>query len=140
MPNPVPRSVHFPHAVRAAIVSIALALSALVLGSGAIPCAFAKIFHVPCPACGTTRSVRALLHLDVLGALRFNPLGPFVAALLLQLGLFAIWLTAREGNIERLGQHRYGAWISRLLAVALVLEVLAWLLRFAGFFGGPVQV
>jgi hypothetical protein len=36
------------------------------------PCLFYRIFHLYCPACGNTRSVTALLHGDIVTALRFN--------------------------------------------------------------------
>lgn len=36
------------------------------------PCPFRSIFHIYCPACGNTRCVKALLHGDILSALRYN--------------------------------------------------------------------
>lgn len=47
-----------------------------------LPCPFLSITHRLCPACGNTRSVGALLRLDVLTALRWN-ITPMVLLLLL---------------------------------------------------------
>lgn len=36
------------------------------------PCLFYSTFHLYCPACGNTRSVTALLHGELVPALRYN--------------------------------------------------------------------
>ena len=36
------------------------------------PCPFYRLFHLYCPACGNTRSILALLRLDIVGSLRYN--------------------------------------------------------------------
>jgi hypothetical protein len=38
------------------------------------PCPFKFLFGLPCPTCGTTRSLAALAAFDVIESLRFNPL------------------------------------------------------------------
>ena len=48
---------------------------------GLPPCGSAVVFGRPCPGCGMTTSVSALVHLDVAGAARAHPLGPFMYAL-----------------------------------------------------------
>ena len=37
-------------------------------------CLFHEIFGLYCPSCGSTRAVRRILHGDLVGAFRYNPL------------------------------------------------------------------
>ncbi len=39
-----------------------------------IPCLWKTIFHVECLGCGLTRSFTQILHFDIVGAFRTNPL------------------------------------------------------------------
>ena len=48
---------------------------------GLPPCGSVLVFGRPCPGCGMTTSVSALVHLDIAGAVRAHPLGPFMYAL-----------------------------------------------------------
>lgn len=48
-----------------------------------IPCLFHASTGLLCPGCGTTRSLTALVHGDVAGALSFNPLIYFIPVFLL---------------------------------------------------------
>jgi len=47
---------------------------AILGGSIAPPCIFHYFTGLPCPTCGTTRGIRALIHGDIISALSFNPL------------------------------------------------------------------
>lgn len=47
-----------------------------------IACPIKLVWHIPCPACGTTRAIQALMHGDVSGLWHYNPLG-LVAVLML---------------------------------------------------------
>ena len=48
-------------------------------------CLFKKVTHVPCPSCGSTRSVMAMIHGDWGQAMLINPFG-FIIAVILCLG------------------------------------------------------
>ena len=48
-------------------------------------CLMKQIFHIPCPACGSTRAIIALLHGHLQEALAWNPLGIVLFVLLLLL-------------------------------------------------------
>lgn len=76
---------------------------------------------IPCPACGSTRSLLAWSHLDPLGALRFNPLF-FLACL----GLI-LWTGA--GLAERITRaplrERLRTMTARRLSVSLALGLVA---------------
>lgn len=46
-------------------------------------CITKQLLHIPCPSCGTTRSIMCILHGEWAEALATNPLGYLAAALLL---------------------------------------------------------
>lgn len=46
-------------------------------------CVFKKITTIPCPSCGTTRSIVSLLHGNFLTAIYTNPLGIIVFIIML---------------------------------------------------------
>ena len=58
-----------------AVIALLSAGAVLAMNFGlTYPCPFKFLFHLPCPTCGTTRSLAALASLDLAGSLRFNPL------------------------------------------------------------------
>lgn len=69
----------------AALVCAAAAPLAGDLAAGAPACAFRALTGVPCPTCGGTRALLALVRLDAGAALAWNPLVT-VAALVFALG------------------------------------------------------
>lgn len=46
----------------------------LVMWQTGISCVFLHFLGIPCPGCGMTRALCALLRLDFVGALKYNPL------------------------------------------------------------------
>ena len=54
-------------------------------------CLFKAATGVPCPSCGVTRSVAALLHTDFKDALALNPLGFLILPLLV---IIPLWVVA----------------------------------------------
>jgi hypothetical protein len=125
---------------RAATTFALFGVLALLLYAKAVPCVFARLFHLPCPGCGSTRAVLALLAGDVHGVLRFNPFGPAIALLLAAFGMQAVLSAARHGDFRDVGAGRLG----RVLRVAAIVvagaEVIVWIARFFGALGGPVPV
>ena len=75
---------------------------ACVRPGGGSPCLFRWLTGLPCPACGATRALRALLEGDAGQALWVNPLG-FVLAVLLV--VVPVWGLAdavrRSGSLYR---------------------------------------
>ena len=65
-------------------------------------CMFKSLTGIPCPACGATRSILALLHADFSNAFLINPLGFLLMAALIVL---PPWITAdllkRENSFFR---------------------------------------
>ncbi|MCI5622398.1 MULTISPECIES: DUF2752 domain-containing protein [Anaerostipes] len=58
-----------------------------------MPCFFKEVTHLYCPACGGTRAVIALMHLDVKRALFCNPTVVYGAVIVLWC---IIWIAARQ--------------------------------------------
>ncbi len=84
--------------------------------------------------------MHALAHFDFAGVMRFNPLAPLVVLLITAIAAHAVYVMARDGNVQALGEGPVGSWTVKLLVVALGFQVLVWALRFFGFFGGPCPV
>jgi hypothetical protein len=125
--------------IGAAIFTIA-ALGGLVYIGGVPRCPIAMVTGVPCPACGSTRSMRALAHLDFDEVARFNPIAPIAVFFLALIAARVVFLLVRTGTVKDLGEGPVGRTLVRALTVTACVEILLWLLRFAGLFGGPVPV
>lgn len=52
-------------------------------------CPTKQLLHIPCPSCGTTRSIMLIIKGEWLGALYTNPLGFLAAALLV---IVPVWI------------------------------------------------
>ena len=111
-----------------------------VHGTAKVPCVFAWLLAAPCPACGSGRSVRALLRGDLHDVVRFNPLGIPAAIVLLCVAVAAVFLTWQSGSPRALGTGRRGRLLAALAIAVACLEVLLWLARFMGMLGTPVPV
>lgn len=55
-----------------AAVTAAIVMVGIVALISDYPCPFLRLTGIPCPGCGTTHAVRALLCGDFLGAFRFH--------------------------------------------------------------------
>jgi hypothetical protein len=53
-------------------------------------CLFRHVTGIPCPSCGSTRSVLSLLHGNIADALELNPLGIVIAFIMAVLPLWII--------------------------------------------------
>jgi len=127
-------------AVRAGLFVAGLGGLFLLLVSAQVPCAFAHIFHLPCPGCGSTRAMLALASGDLHALLRYNPLAPFMSALLLVLVVQALASLLATGTFHRVGDGKAGMLVSRGALLIATLQVVVWIARFGGFLGGPVPV
>lgn len=111
------------------IIAVALAVLAVVYfvfdptSTRLFPkCAFYSLTGFKCPGCGSQRAIHALLHADVLAAIRYN------ALLVFSLPFIALLLTNRywRSHFPRL----YDRLNSTLVTVtAAIIVVLWWLLR-----------
>ncbi|HEY0499891.1 MAG TPA: DUF2752 domain-containing protein [Kutzneria sp.] len=106
--------------VTPAVVAVTAAVGAL-LGAGivSIPCWFHAMTGADCPFCGGSRALGALLHGDVLGALRFNA---FAVLVLLPAAVAGLVLLGRT----ELGL-RIPSWpVRRSALVVLAIAAVAW--------------
>jgi hypothetical protein len=128
------------HWGRAAITAAGLAVFGTLLWAKAIPCAFATLTHHPCPGCGSTRAVLALVRGDLGGVLRTNPFGPLMAGVIAVLVYQAITSMLFDGDFRRVASGRSGKALTRFVVGVVALETVLWIARFCGAFGGPVPV
>jgi hypothetical protein len=64
----------------AQVIAFGLLLLGFILpsdGMGVPLCMFKRLFSLPCPGCGLTRSVSSVLHGDLLRSWSYHPLGIF---------------------------------------------------------------
>jgi membrane-associated PAP2 superfamily phosphatase len=74
----------------AAMLALGIALPHLP-GNPGLPCPLRSVTGVPCPFCGLTTSVKAVLHADGHGAWAANPFGIVVVAFALALVVRPRW-------------------------------------------------
>jgi hypothetical protein len=79
------------------------------------------------------------MHLDFATMLRMNPFGPLMAALFGAFVLRTVYVTARDGHARALSDGPFRA-IPQAMLVVYGCEVVLWVLRFFGLFGGPCPV
>ncbi|MGK4004371.1 DUF2752 domain-containing protein [Sorangium sp. So ce1036] len=119
-------------------MAVAAALG-LAVACGVPLCPFAIVTRHPCPGCGLTRATLALAQGRVAEALRFHPLCPVVAPLVIAALAYNAAIYVKEGRIAA-AESLQGAWVTRL-GLALSAAMLAvWIARFFGAFGGPAPV
>lgn len=88
-------------------------------------CLFKRLSGLPCPSCGTTRSIVALIHGDVAGALALNPLGVAMAVILVVAPLWAAFdLVASKHTLWRCHQRAESLLRAPRYALPLILLLL----------------
>jgi hypothetical protein len=128
-------------ALRAALVALGGAGAGGFVVAGMARCPVARFLHMPCPACGSARAVAMLVRdHDMKHALEANPLGPPMALVLAAVVARAVFVVARDGDTRALAEGALGRAILRALVALFVVELVVWILRFFGCFGGPVPV
>ena len=133
------------HRWRRVLAVGALAVPLLAaLWSGFPLCPSAGLFGLPCPGCGLTRATLALLQGDFHAAYHLHPLVLPLSPLYFG-GMAAVLVDFVRGPVARPSSAVGASWLTRrwvtTLALVLLLSTLTlWVLRFVGYFGGPVHV
>jgi hypothetical protein len=130
-----PRAPRARRSLSVILGTAALAGGLVLFGLGAPCCPTAGFWGVPCPGCGLTRATVALLHGEVRAALELHPL--VLAVLPTYATALALTLSNARGKTWRAAYVRAFSWCGGTL---VVLMTLVWLVRFAGYLGGPVPV
>jgi hypothetical protein len=88
-------------------------------------CLFKYLTNIPCPSCGSSRSVMAILHGDIHEALYLNPLGFLIFAIML---ITPFWITGdillKRSSFFRFYQQIEILFRKRWIAIPAVLLVL----------------
>ena len=93
-------------------MAIYFALAFIIMGRTGVGCVFLYFLGIPCPGCGMTRAMRALLRLDFAAAFAWNSLiyaMPYV---------FCYVFFPMDGKIHR-----------RILAIIGIAALINWLYR-----------
>ncbi|MCG2420124.1 DUF2752 domain-containing protein [Aequorivita sp. F47161] len=94
-----------------------------------IPCPFHYLTGFYCPGCGSQRAIHLLLHGDVFGAFRFNPL----MVLTLPILIYGLGLTLANWIFGT--QKRFMLFYSKLFIFGYFgLAILFWILRNLPFY------
>ena len=101
--------------------------------SGLFPvCPFFALTGFACPGCGTTRGLHQLLHADVVGAFRFNPL-------MMVMLPFLLYALVRYTNAVMRGHPIRGKQFNAKYVWLLSFVVLAfWIVRNTPFYPFPI--
>lgn len=101
-------------------------------GDGLSVCLFKRMYHMPCPACGSTRAAMEILQDHWAEAFRLNPLG-YVCVV--ALGLLPVWLLhdlcLRHATLYAFYRRAEKALARKKVFIGLMLLVIlnwAWIL------------
>lgn len=115
---------------------VGLGLALLTLQPYSI-CPFAVVSGLPCPGCGITRSLVAMVQGDLQSAWHLHPLGPIFTAIglgLVTLRLLRFRWRTKLTTYDWADLHAFVWW------GALVVVMGIWAARFGGAMGGPAEV
>ena len=88
-------------------------------------CLFKNVTGIPCPACGSTRSVAELLSCNIQDALFINPFGLIIAFGLIVMPLWLLFdLLMRKSTFFKTFQYAEGILRKKVVAIPLIVLVL----------------
>jgi hypothetical protein len=122
------------------LVGAVWAVTALPFLAGAVQCPTARLFRFPCPGCGMSRAFHLLLDGRIAASLAMHPLAVPTALSQVALAVVTMAATSRFGAPWALLGAGWGRLAVAFFAAVLVLDVVLWVARMAGAFGGPVPV
>jgi len=88
-------------------------------------CMFKRITGIPCPSCGSTRSVLSILKCDFLGALLTNPFGLIILSILILAPLWILYDVVLQKDSLLQVYNRTEIFLKRKwIAIPLILLVI----------------
>lgn len=88
-------------------------------------CLIKHVTGIPCPSCGSTRSVVSLINGDIAGSIHNNPIGIFIAIVLV---IFPPWIlfdvTAKKQTLYAVYGRMEVFLRKRMVAIPLIILVL----------------
>lgn len=92
-------------------------------------CLFKRVTTIPCPSCGTTRSVLSLINFDFPTAFYLNPLGIIILPALLILPFWLAFdiLTQRQSLFSFYGKFETAVKKKRLAIPAILIVLIIWI-------------
>ncbi len=90
-------------------------------GTGPSACLFKRIYHIPCPACGSTRAVMEVFQGHLKEAFMLNPNGLLLTAILIALPLWLLY----DGVLKKDSFFRFYKQTDRLLGKKKVFGLFA---------------
>ncbi len=106
-------------------------------------CPVAAVFGIPCPGCGLTRATLDILHGNLSAGLHMHPLVMLVGPLYIG-GVGASLYEFIRGPVPGRTQgpivRWFGRYIGAVAGITFALLIIVWVVRFYGYFGGPVPV
>jgi Protein of unknown function (DUF2752) len=128
-------------AIRAAVlVGFVWTIAALPFVFGMMRCPTAQLFQVPCPGCGMTRAFQLLVRGEVRASLAMHALAVPTALAQVALAVASIAASLRFGAPWSLVRAGWGRAIVGFVGLVMVGDLVFWLARALGAFGGPVPV
>jgi hypothetical protein len=116
-------------------VAVVVHLGLMRLALPTWPCPVQHALGVPCPGCGLSRAIAALLRGDWHSALRLHAFAPlFLVALSLIIGMAVLPESVRRRSIAAVAHFERRTGLTALLLVALLVYWLARLLVFRSAF------
>ena len=93
-----------------------------------IPCIFKRFLHIPCPSCGLTRSIKAILKFNLIESFNYNILGIPVFLFIIFSVIFLIIDIIRNDDkyIKNVFIFfgKYGLFIILLLIISMIVNII----------------
>jgi hypothetical protein len=81
-----------------------------------------NITGYPCPSCGSTRSIQALLHLDFIGSILINPIGIVLVSAFLVLFPWSLYDLVYQKKTLSYSYHQFENWCKKRAVVFILIS------------------
>jgi len=106
------------------MASMTLLLIAIFIFNLNLPCIFKNFFNINCPACGLTRSFRAILNLDFVESFKYNVLGiPLFVLIILIYILYFVDLVFKKNILVNLYEKMSKNYVIIIIVLIILLLI-----------------